>query len=258
MSKKFEIELKENKYSEMAEIIYSLAGNVFPPFSFISRGYGLVNRQLDKENLNILKKHIEDLNYKFEEIVELNDREKRNAAFNVRRTIEEVFKTRAEDKIKIYGNALINGFKEKTVFNDDDEYEEVLEIISNLNLFDFELLRKIKTNKAMFRSIMPRNIMLSEKTMSPRMSESGFKIIESKYDELDKNRINKLISLGLVDEVIESNLDVKESFNSTSISKKIEHEKFYALSRLFFRTQKYIIPPNQEWNNLKGYRRVGL
>ncbi len=245
MSEKFQIKLVENKISDTLEIVYNLAGIVFPPFALIGMGYGLVNRKYEKENIEILAKHIEKLHYKFEELENLTSDNKRNMSFNIQKTLNEALIIRAKNKIEILGNLLVNGINKKTIFEDDDEYEEMLTIISSLSMYDFNILR-IFNEGDVKKTWSPLHRTISLRSMKTSNYGDGRKVNHLGFDDLDVDRINKLVSLGLIEEFKEYKLERPNIIDNQRIIKGVTSEKKYALTEYFNKLFEYIAPPIKE------------
>src|SRR5690554_2960157 len=126
------IELKKSKTTEFLEIFFSIASIAFPPFSLLGLGFNMINKKYENENLEIFKDRIEKLHVRVESLEEITENNKRNFSFNAQKTVEVVVKERAIEKIELIAYLFVDSINEKIIFDDKDDYEEILKIVSEL------------------------------------------------------------------------------------------------------------------------------
>lgn len=231
------IELKKNSFVDMMELVFNLGGVLIPPLTLIGLGLGLISKKYSEENLNILIKHIQDNEIRIMDIEKLNEESVRNFSFNVQRVIDEVVKERAKEKIIIFANALMFGIENSSIFNNDDNFMEKIDLISKLNMNDFRILLKMDEEK----QIISENTTIHSAFRADMIKTVHF--LDGKkenflgFDDHDIHRIYKLVSLGLINEVSTTEID---TFRSSKNKTVLKTESKFVLTEYFDLLKKYI------------------
>lgn len=235
--------LNETNRLDKMELFFSIAGTIFPLFSLIGLGLNLINKEYEKENIETFKHHIENLIVRVENLEELSNVNKRNFSFNAQKTIEQVIRERAQEKIKLIASLFVNSINNLIIFQDKDDYEESLKILSELNLYEINILITLN-NQRNENSLFKRHVDIKESSIKSYQTVNP---LEKKnhlgFDEFDINRIKKLISLGLIEEIIEYELTYTYAIREKVIS-GIKNKKKYKLTDFYDKIFKLITPPS--------------
>jgi len=240
------IELHKNSFIDKMVLLFNIGGVVIPPLALVGVGLSLINKKYAEENLNILIEHIQNQEIKISEFQKLNKDNIRNFSFNVQKIIEEVTQGRAKEKINIYGNALLYGIDNGSIFADDDNFSEKIDLIANLNINDLRILIKMDKEKQVFGDDTIVHTEFRADLVQTTHFMNGKKENYLGFDDFDIHRMYKLVSLGLVKEEYKSEID---SFRSTGSKTIIKTEIEFKLTEYFDSLKKYIENSKEKFEN---------
>ncbi len=235
------ITLKENKTTERLELFFSIAGLIFPVFSLASLGFNLINKQYENENLEMFKKHIEKLYIRLDSLEDITEENKRNFSFNAQKTLEKVIRERAIDKIELIARLFTNSINNKIIFEDKDDYEETLKIISDLNLYEINILRTMDKEKKVFSEDIYHEPFDEGSIKSYQVINMPEKQNVLGLDHFDFNRINKLVSMGLIEEIMKYDFDYA-SVPRGKVIKGVKNKKEYKLTEFYDKVFNFLTP----------------
>ena len=239
------ITLKENKTTERLELFFSIAGLIFPVFSLASLGFNLINKQYENENLEMFKKHIEKLYIRLDSLEDITEENKRNFSFNAQKTLEKVIRERAIDKIELIARLFTNSINNKIIFEDKDDYEETLKIISDLNLYEINILRTMDKEKKVFSEDIYHEPFDEGSIKSYQVINMPEKQNVLGLDHFDFNRINKLVSMGLIEEIMKYDFDYA-SVPRGKVIKGVKNKKEYKLTEFYDKVFNFLTPQSDE------------
>lgn len=239
------IKLKQNKTTEVLEVFFSVAGLIFPVFSLASLGFNLINKQYENENLEMFKEYIEKLYIKIESLEEITEENKRNFSFNAQKTLEKVIRERAIDKIELIARLFTNSINNKIIFEDKDDYEETLKIISDLNLYEINILRTMDKEKKVFSEDIYHEPFDEGSIKSYQVINMPDKQNVLGLDHFDFNRINKLVSLGLIEEIMKYDFEYV-NVPAGRVVKGVKNKKEYKLTEFYDKVFNFLTPQSDE------------
>jgi len=238
------------------ETILKIGGKVVPLASAIGSVMGHFSKKEMKKNVEYLGRRLENIEVTIGKITE---RQERNFTFRIADVVNKAIKERRFEKIDMFSNLIKNGIIENSIFEEGEEIDKYIDLLSQLHLEDIEFLENFY-NKTKYE---PRlHIGKDKNNISFRsVGLNFFKTLytldgtnHGNHNGFNENAIlilHKCIANGLVkqnfnpselmNEVFE--MDRNGTLNTTikTIKKLDANLGFkYSISELYFRMRKYL------------------
>jgi len=235
------------------ETILKIGGKVVPFASLIGSVMGYFSKKEMNKNIEYLGQRLENIEVTIGEITE---EEERNFTFRIADVVNKAIKERRFEKIDMFSNLIKNGIIENAIFEEGEEIDKYIDLLSQLHLEDIEFLENFynKTkyeprlhigkneDKVSFRSVGLRFFeTLYTLDGTNHGNHNGFK--ENAISILHKCIANGLVKQNfnpseLMDEVFK--MDRNGTLNTTTKNLDSNLGFEYSISELYFKMRNYL------------------